>query len=156
MKLNELPQIPGTKQKRRRLARGMGSGVGKTAGRGQKGQKSRSGGFHKVGFEGGQMPLQRRLPKRGFKNRFRVAYDLIKVGDLEKFFEADAKIDMQALKDVGIVGRRVQRIKLLSDGELSKAVTIKVDKASAAAIKKVEAVGGQVVTSDDADASSEG
>lgn len=143
MKLNELPVIPGNAQTRKRKGQGSGSGLGKTAGRGQKGQKSRSGGYHKVGFEGGQMPLQRRLPKRGFRNPFRKEYAIVKAGDLEQF-ESGARIGLEELKAANLVGKVKDGVKLLSNGELTKSVTIVVDKASKAAVTKVEAAGGKV------------
>lgn len=143
MKLNELPVIPGNTQSRKRKGQGSGSGNGKTAGRGQKGQKSRSGGYHRVGFEGGQMPLQRRLPKRGFRNPFRKEYAIIKTGDLEQF-AADSRIGLEELKASGLVTNMRDGIKLLANGTLTKAVTIAVDKASKNAIAIIEAAGGKV------------
>ncbi len=122
----------------------MSSGLGKTSGRGQKGQKSRSGGYHMVGFEGGQMPLQRRLPKRGFKNPFKKTFALVNVKDLE-VFEAGAEVDAEALRGKGLIGRNGHGVKLLADGELTKALNIQVDRASKSARAKVEAAGGKVI-----------
>lgn len=144
MKLNELPKNPAGARGGKRVGRGIGSGHGKTSCRGQKGQKARSGGFHKVGFEGGQMPLQRRLPKRGFKNPFRKVYALVNVQDLE-IFEPGSQIGFDELKASGLVGRERDGIKLLAQGEVTRAITIHVDRASAAAIEKVRAAGGQVI-----------
>jgi len=149
MKLNELPKNPAGARGGKRVGRGIGSGHGKTSCRGQKGQKARSGGYHKVGFEGGQMPLQRRLPKRGFKNPFRKVYTLVNVQDLE-LFEAGSRIGTSELKAFGLVGRERDGIKLLAQGEVTKAVTIQVDKASAAAIAKVRAAGGEVILNSEA------
>lgn len=144
MKLNELPKNPAGARGGKRVGRGIGSGHGKTSCRGQKGQKARSGGYHKVGFEGGQMPLQRRLPKRGFKSPFRKEFALVNVQDLE-IFEAGSQIGYEELKASGLVGRERSGIKLLAQGEVTRAVTITVDRASAAAIEKVRAAGGEVI-----------
>ncbi|MBF0187544.1 MAG: 50S ribosomal protein L15 [Magnetococcales bacterium] len=152
MKLNTLPADPGSLQPRKRKGRGMSSGHGKTSTRGHKGQKARSGGYHKVGFEGGQMPLQRRLPKRGFKNRFKKQFALINVGDLAKF-DAGTTIGVEELQKGGLLPKSMvgrSGIKLLGNGEISVALTVNVDLASAAAISKVEKAGGsvQVATAD--------
>ncbi|MBF0213958.1 MAG: 50S ribosomal protein L15 [Magnetococcales bacterium] len=144
MKLNELPKNPAGARDGKRVGRGIGSGHGKTSCRGQKGQKARSGGYHKVGFEGGQMPLQRRLPKRGFKNPFRKVYTLVNVQDLE-IFDAGSRIGIEELKATGLVGRERDGVKLLAQGEITRAVTIEVDRASASAIEKVRAAGGEVI-----------
>ncbi|MBF0341868.1 MAG: 50S ribosomal protein L15 [Magnetococcales bacterium] len=144
MKLNELPKNPAGGRSVKRVGRGIGSGHGKTSCRGQKGQSARSGGYHKVGFEGGQMPLQRRLPKRGFKNAFRKVYAVVNVQDLD-LFEAGSHVGLDELKANGLVGRERDGIKLLAQGELSKPLTIQVDRASAAAIAKVRAAGGEVI-----------
>ena len=133
---------PAGKKKSRRVGRGESSGAGKTCGKGHKGQNSRSGGGVRPGFEGGQMPLQRRLPKKGFNNRFRIEYNLIHVKDLA-LFDAGSEINAELLRDRGLV-RRNGPIKLLSDGEVSQAYTIRLDRVSAAARAKVEAAGGQV------------
>lgn len=147
MKLNQLSPAPGSTRDGKRKGRGASAGQGKTAGRGTKGQKARSGGYHKVGFEGGQMPLQRRLPKRGFKNYpFRKIYAVVNVGDLEQRFEAGAEVNLEQLLEKGLVGRSkaVDGIKLLGGGKLSKALKITVDRASQAAQEQVTAAGGQV------------
>jgi large subunit ribosomal protein L15 len=133
----------GSKQKRKRIGRGEGSGQGKTAGRGHKGQKSRSGGGPRPGFEGGQMPILRRLPKRGFNNIFKKVYALVNVGDLDEF-DDDTVIDMSLLDDYGLIRNQKLPIKLLGDGSLSKRLTIKVQAASGKALEKVTAAGGQV------------
>lgn len=145
MKLNELPSPNANNQEPKRVGRGIGSGHGKTSCRGMKGQKARSGGYHKLGFEGGQQPLQRRLPKRGFTSPFKKHYALVKIGDLDRF-EANSEIRVDQLKEAGVVGRRIgDGVKLLADGELNKPLTLHVDKASQAAIAKVEAAGGKVI-----------
>lgn len=126
----------------------MASGNGKTAGRGSKGQKSRSGGYHKVGFEGGQMPLQRRLPKRGFKSPFKKFYALVNVANLEVFSDGD-EIRVGALRDKGLIGRVRDGVKVLGDGALSKALVVHVDRVSQSARQKIEAAGGKVFLSGD-------
>ncbi|MEG3639775.1 50S ribosomal protein L15 [Magnetococcus sp. PR-3] len=146
MKLNEIPAVPGNGQSKNRVGRGPASGNGKTAGRGHKGQKARSGGYHKSGFEGGQMPLQRRLPKRGFTNFTRKEYSIVQVEALEKFFDAGSEVTAEALREKGLLGKKAKSgIKLLANGEITKAITVHVDKASASAIAKMEAAGGKVV-----------
>ena len=144
MELNNIKPADGAKHAKRRVGRGIGSGLGKTAGRGHKGQKSRAGGYHKVGFEGGQMPLQRRLPKRGFRPLVRTRYALVKVGQLERF-ESGAVVGAAELAAAGLV-RAGRPVKLLADGMLSKKLTVKVDKASAAARAAITAAGGVVET----------
>ena len=147
MKLNELPACPENRKDPKRVGRGMATGNGKTAGRGQKGQKSRSGGFHKVGFEGGQMPLQRRLPKRGFTNIFRKVYALVNVEALE-VFDADTEVNLELLQAKGLVRKDVKAgVKLLGNGELTKKLNIHVDKVSKSAQEKVEKAGGTVTLS---------
>ena len=143
MKIHELSPAKNSKRERKRVARGPGSGHGKTACRGHKGQKSRSGGGTRPGFEGGQMPLHRRLPKRGFTNRFRKEYSIINVKDLSSF-EANSSIDENALLDAGLVGTLKDGIKLLGVGEISHPVSIKVHKTSKSAREKVEAAGGKI------------
>ena len=135
-------QAPPQNKKQRRVGRGESSGVGKTSGKGHNGQKARSGGSISPGFEGGQMPLQRRLPKKGFTNKFRICYNIIHVRDLERF-EAGTLITPELLREKGIVKRRGP-VKLLSDGEVSGAYVIKLDRISAAARSKIEAAGGSV------------
>ena len=146
MKLNDIQSSKGQRRNRKRLGCGIGTGHGKTGGRGHKGQKSRSGGGVRRGFEGGQMPLIRRLPKRGFTPLSRTTYQLVNVGQLASF-EAGSTIDAAALYAVGLVRNAVDPIKLLASGDLDKAATISVAKASPSAIKKIEAAGGSVAVS---------
>ena len=142
MELNSIKPAEGAKKPRRRVGRGIGSGLGKTAGRGHKGQKSRSGGYHKVGFEGGQMPLQRRLPKRGFKSTTQKYNAEITLGDLQLLDAAE--VDLLALKQAGLVGQLAKVVKVIKTGELSKAVTLKGVGATAGAKAAIEAAGGSV------------
>ncbi|UCE34474.1 MAG: 50S ribosomal protein L15 [Deltaproteobacteria bacterium] len=142
MKLHELRPPEGSRKKRRRVGRGEGSGRGKTAGRGTKGQNARSGGGVSVGFEGGQMPLQRRIPKRGFTNIFGKKYEIINVKDLRSFASGET-IDREKLREAGLVKKSVG-LKLLGVGEISNPLTIRVDKVSRTAREKIEAVGGTV------------
>jgi large subunit ribosomal protein L15 len=142
MKLNELSPAEGSKKDRKRVGRGMGSGIGKTAGRGHKGQKSRSGGFHKVGFEGGQMPLQRRLPKRGFASRTARYNDEVRLYQLQ-VMKADV-IDLELLKAENIIGHDVRKVKIINTGELSRAITIKGLGVTKGAQAAIEAAGGKV------------
>ncbi len=143
MKLSELSPAKGARSARRRVGRGKGSGLGRTSGRGEKGLRARSGGGTKPGYEGGQMPLQRRIPKRGFVNAFRKEYAIVHVKDLNRF-EAGSVVDRDALAAAGLVKNVRDGVKLLADGELTRPVTIKVDKASQAASRKVAAAGGTV------------
>ena len=142
MELNSIKPAAGSKRDRRRVGRGIGSGLGKTAGRGHKGQKSRSGGYHKVGFEGGQMPLQRRLPKRGFKSTTLKYNAEVTLADLE-ILGAD-EVDMLTLKQAGLVGQLAKVVKVIKTGELTKKVTLKGVGATAAAKAAIEAAGGSV------------
>jgi large subunit ribosomal protein L15 len=142
MRLEELKPSIGSKKKRKRVGRGVGSGHGKTACRGSKGQKARSGGGTKAGFEGGQMPLQRRLPKRGFYNPFRKEFAIIHVEDLNRFAENEV-VDPERLRESGL-WKKGDGVKLLSDGELRHPLTIRVHQASKAAVSKVEAARGKV------------
>jgi large subunit ribosomal protein L15 len=142
MKLHQLRQPEGLRKKRRRVGRGEGSGRGKTAGRGTKGQNARSGGGVSVGFEGGQMPLQRRIPKRGFTNIFGKEYGIINVKDLRNFASGET-IDREKLREAGLVKKSVG-LKLLGVGEISHPLTIRVDKVSRTAREKIEAVGGTI------------
>ena len=140
MELNTLKPAEGSKKARRRVGRGMGSGLGKTAGRGHKGQKSRAGGFHKVGFEGGQMPLQRRLPKRGFKSaqlKYAGEVTLAQLQALET-----SEVDLLALKAAGLVRQIVSNVKVVRSGELSRKVVLKGIGATAGARAAIEAAGG--------------
>jgi len=145
MKLNNIQASDGSRHGRKRLGCGIGSGQGKTGGRGHKGQKSRSGGKVMRGFEGGQMPLIRRLPKRGFTPLSRTTYQLVNVGQLN-VFEAGAIVDAVALYAEGLIRNAVDPIKLLATGDCDKAVSVSVAKASPAAAKKIEAAGGSVAT----------
>jgi len=142
MQLNTLKPAEGSKHAKRRVGRGIGSGLGKTAGRGHKGQKSRSGGFHKVGLEGGQMPLQRRLPKRGFTTLDQHLYAQIRLSDLEKL-PVD-EVDVQVLKQAGVIGQAVKFAKVFKSGELSRKVTLKGITATAGARAAIEAAGGSL------------
>jgi large subunit ribosomal protein L15 len=142
MELNSIKPATGSKHARRRVGRGIGSGLGKTAGRGHKGQKSRSGGYHKVGFEGGQMPLQRRLPKRGFKSTTLKYNAEVTLADLE-VLGAD-EVDMLTLKQAGLVGQLAKVVKVIKTGELTKKVLLKGVGATAAAKAAIEAAGGSV------------
>ena len=144
LKLHELQADPGKTQKKRRVGRGEGSGWGKTAGKGHKGHKARTGGKIPVWFEGGQMPIQRRLPKRGFLNPTRVEYHVVNVGQLSDV-AAGTVVDAAWLRSQRIV-RRPGLVKLLAGGEIKVALTVKVDAASAAAKKAIEAAGGKVET----------
>jgi len=142
MELNSIKPATGSKHARRRVGRGIGSGLGKTAGRGHKGQKSRSGGYHKVGFEGGQMPLQRRLPKRGFKSTTLKYNAEVTLADLE-ILGVD-EVDMLTLKQAGLVGQLAKVVKVIKTGELTKKVSLKGIGATAAAKAVIEAAGGSV------------
>lgn len=142
MKLNELSPAEGSKKDRKRAGRGMGSGIGKTAGRGHKGQKSRSGGFHKVGFEGGQMPLQRRLPKRGFASRTARYSAEVRLYQVQ-VMKVDL-IDLETLKAEKIVGHDTRKVKIINTGTLDRAVTIKGLNVTKGAQAAIEAAGGKV------------
>jgi large subunit ribosomal protein L15 len=142
MELNKISPAEGSKKARRRVGRGIGSGLGKTAGRGHKGQKSRAGGYHKVGFEGGQMPLQRRLPKRGFKSAQLKYNGEITLGQLQAL-EGD-EVDLLALKAAGLVSQIVKTVKVIKSGELSRKVVLKGIGATAGAKAAIEAAGGSV------------
>ncbi len=142
MRLNTIKPAAGSNKARRRVGRGSGSGLGKTAGRGHKGQKSRSGGFHKVGFEGGQMPLQRRLPKRGFVSPSRYDTAEIRLSDLAKL--PVAEIDLLALRAAGLVPARARTAKVIKAGELNKAVKLSGIAATKGAKAAIEAAGGSV------------
>jgi large subunit ribosomal protein L15 len=142
MELNTIKPSAGAKRARRRVGRGIGSGLGKTAGRGHKGQKSRAGGFHKVGFEGGQMPLQRRLPKRGFKSLTGKYNAEVTLADLQRL-GAD-EVDLLTLKQAGLVGEMAKLVKVVKSGELSKKVALKGIGATAGAKAAIEAAGGSV------------
>lgn len=142
MKLNEIKPAEGSKKARRRVGRGIGSGLGKTAGRGHKGQKSRSGGFHKVGFEGGQMPLQRRLPKRGFFSRTGEFNAEIRLADLQRL--GAAEVDILVLKQAGLVSQLSRTVKVIASGELSAKIVLRGIGATAGAKAAIEAAGGSI------------
>lgn len=142
MRLHELYPFPEERKGRKRVGRGSGSGLGCTAGKGNKGQNARAGGGVRPGFEGGQMPLQRRLPKRGFNNIFATKYVTIKVSDLEKF-EAGATVDTEALLKAGIISKTLDGVKVLGNGELTKALNVKVAAYTASAKEKIEKAGGK-------------
>ena len=143
MKLNELTFTPGARKDHFRKGRGLGSGNGKTAGKGHKGQNARSGGGTRLGFEGGQLPLYRALPKRGFKNVNRIKYAVVNVGDLEAKFEAGAVINPAALKEAGLLTKEYDGVKVLGGGELKKAFTVQANKFSQSAEKAITAAGGK-------------
>jgi large subunit ribosomal protein L15 len=142
MRLNSMKPAAGSRKAKRRVGRGIGSGLGKTAGRGHKGQKARSGGFHKVGFEGGQMPLQRRLPKRGFVSRSRDDVAEVRLSDLAKLPVAD--IDLLALKAAGVVPAIAKSAKVINTGKLEKAVKLTGIAATQGAKAAIEAAGGSI------------
>ena len=142
MKLNSISPAEGSKKDRKRVGRGIGSGYGKTAGRGHKGQKARSGGYHKVGFEGGQMPLQRRLPKRGFSSRTARYNAEVRLYQLQ-VMKADV-IDMDLLKSESIVGHDTKKVKIINTGELDRAITVKGLAVTKGAQAAIEAAGGKV------------
>jgi large subunit ribosomal protein L15 len=153
MKLNGLKPAEGAKHARKRVGRGIGSGLGKTAGRGHKGQKSRSGGFHKVGFEGGQMPLQRRLPKRGFKSPMAGRTAEVRLSDLERI-EA-SEVDLLVLKQAGVVPQLALAAKVILSGNLTRKVSLKGVGVTKGARAAVEAAGGSVLVEETAEAAAE-
>jgi large subunit ribosomal protein L15 len=142
MKLNTISPATGSKSDRKRVGRGIGSGNGKTAGRGHKGQKSRSGGFHKIGFEGGQMPLQRRLPKRGFRSTTQAFSAEVRLYHINAM-NADV-IDMESLRAAGMIGPRIRKVKIINTGEIGRAVTVKGLNVTKGAQAAIEAAGGKV------------
>jgi large subunit ribosomal protein L15 len=149
MRLNSLKPAPGSKKDRHRVGRGVGSGWGKTAGRGHKGQRARSGGFHKLGFEGGQMPLHRRLPKRGFTKRNRKEFNEINLGRLQaavdaKLIDAGKPVDAAALLAAGLIRRTLDGVRLLGEGELKAKLALTVNHASAKAKAAIEQAGGSI------------
>jgi large subunit ribosomal protein L15 len=143
MSLNNLKPAAGAKQSRKRVGRGPGSGNGKTAGRGYKGAQSRSGYSYKRGFEGGQMPLHRRVPKRGFNNIFRTEYDVVNLDQLDARFEAGAMVTPDALREAGLISDRRARIKVLGRGDVTKALTVQAHKFSGSAAQKLAGAGGK-------------
>jgi large subunit ribosomal protein L15 len=142
MRLNDIKPAPGAKQPRKRVGRGIGSGLGKTGGRGHKGQHARAGGYHKVGFEGGQMPLQRRLPKFGFRSRTADDHDEIRLHELDKV-EGDV-IDLLALRTAGLITSGVKEVKIILSGKITRAVVIKGLKVTKGALAEIVAAGGRV------------
>ena len=146
MELNNIKPAAGAKHAKRRVGRGIGSGLGKTAGRGHKGQKSRAGGYHKVGFEGGQMPLQRRLPKRGFKSHLKKYNGEVTLAALERLVSSTkvAEVDLLTLKQAGLVGEMVRNVKVIKSGELKAKVALKGILATAGAKTAIEAAGGSI------------
>lgn len=142
MNLNTLSPAPGSKPPKKRLGRGIGSGLGKTSGKGHKGQKARAGGFHKINFEGGQMPIQRRLPKMGFKSRVAKTVDQITLSELNKL--TDDIIDFDSLKRAGLITSTIRRVKIILSGELTKPVKVKGLLLTKGAKKAIEDLGGHV------------
>ncbi|HET7239486.1 MAG TPA: 50S ribosomal protein L15 [Terrimicrobiaceae bacterium] len=146
MRLHDLKPNPGAKHRRKRLGSGESSGHGKTSGKGHKGQKARSGGSIRPGFEGGQMPLHRRLPKRGFNNAaFKAVYGIVNLDDLERRFDDGAAINEKLLRGAGLIRGTLDGVKVLGRGELSKKFHLEVDRISASARKKIEQAGGTIV-----------
>ena len=144
MKLHDMKPAPGSRKSRKRVGRGDSSGLGKTAGRGDKGQKSRTGAVIRPFFEGGQIPLFRRLPKRGFKNADRIIYALVNLDKLNDNFEAGDVVDFDALRAKKLLAKSDTIIKVLANGEITKALTVKAAKFSAAAVEKIQAAGGKI------------
>ena len=144
MKLHDIAPTPGSRHRRKRVGRGDSSGLGKTAGRGEKGQKSRTGAVIRPFFEGGQIPLFRRLPKRGFKNADRIIYALINLNVLDANFEAGDVVDFDALRAKKLLAKSDTIVKILANGEITKALTVKAAKFSAAAAEKIQAAGGKI------------
>ena len=142
MRLNELKPDDGSKHARKRLGRGIGSGLGKTGGRGHKGQKSRAGGYHKVGFEGGQMPLQRRLPKMGFRSRTALSREEIRLNELNGIM--GEVVDLAALLEAGLINRSTKTVKIIASGSISRALTIRGLGVTKGARVAIEAAGGKV------------
>lgn len=141
--LSNLSPNPGARKQKKRLGRGHGSGHGKTSGRGHKGFKARSGSGVRPGFEGGQMPLQRRLPKRGFTNIFKKSYAVVNVRDLDRF-DTGSTVNLQALIACGLVSKKYSMVKILGEGDLSKSLTVNVNMISSGARQKIEAAGGRI------------
>ena len=146
MKLHNLHKTEGSTKRKKRVGRGDSSGYGRTCGRGEKGQKSRSGSVIRPFFEGGQIPLFRRLPKRGFNSRNHKEYNLVNVSVLEAMFEAGDTVTLETLREKGIIGKNSLPLKVLANGEISKSLTVKADKFSAAAKEKIEKAGGTCET----------
>ena len=146
MKLHDMSPTPGSRKPRKRVGRGDSSGLGKTAGRGEKGQKSRTGSRIRPFFEGGQIPLFRRLPKRGFNSPDHIEYALVNLNILEENFNAGDVVDAEALRAKGLLGKSGKPVKVLANGEITKSLTVKADKFSAAAAAKIAAAGGKAET----------
>lgn len=144
MKLHELQPAPGATTSPRRVGRGVGSGLGKTSGKGHKGAKARSGGGKGRGFEGGQMPLVRRVPIRGFTNHFQKHYAIVNVADLDKSFESGAMVTAESLRAAGLIKKLYDGVKILGDGELTKKLSVEAEKFTAQAKTKIESAGGTV------------
>lgn len=142
MRLNTIKPAAGSRSSRKRVGRGIGSGLGKTAGRGHKGQRSRSGGYHKVGFEGGQMPLQRRLPKRGFRSRQKAAVAEVRLDEVNSM--TVELVDLMALREAGLVHAGVERAKLIGSGDIARAVTVRGLGVTRGAREAIEKAGGKV------------
>lgn len=148
MKLNDLQPTPGSRHRRRRVGRGESSGLGKTSGKGHKGQKARSGASIRPGFEGGQMPIMRRLPKKGFSNvQFKTKYAIVNVTDLEAKFSDGDEVNQESLRACGLVKGVCDGVKILANGDITKKLTVSVDKVSAAAREKIEKAGGSIAES---------
>lgn len=143
MKLHELSPVPGSTKERKRIGRGPASGQGKTAGKGHKGQKARAGRGIRPGFEGGQMPLQRRIPKRGFNNIFRKEYATVNIASLDKVFNDGDTVTIEALVNSGLVKKTLDGVKVLGNGEIAKKLTVQVNAYSETAKSKIEAAGGK-------------
>lgn len=144
MNLHDLSPVPGSRKKKKRLGQGLGSGHGKTAGKGHKGQKARAGVSIKANFEGGQMPLARRIPKRGFSNfRFAVRYETVNVADIEERFEAGSEVTPESLYALRLISGADKPVKILGDGDVTKSFTVRANAYSASAAKKIEAAGGK-------------
>lgn len=142
MRLNDIKPAEGSKNKRKRVGRGIGSGLGKTCGRGHKGQKSRAGGFHKVGFEGGQMPLQRRLPKIGFRSRQASTNDEIRLTELAHI--DGSEVNLESLRAAGLIDRKIKKVKLIKSGSINRAVRVQGVAVTAGARAAIEAAGGSI------------
>jgi large subunit ribosomal protein L15 len=142
MRLNTLKSAPGSRKQGKRVGRGIGSGIGKTGGRGHKGQKSRAGGFHKIGFEGGQMPLQRRLPKMGFSSRLSLCTDEVRLHELAAL-ETDV-VDIDALKKANIISRQIKHVKIIASGTIEKPVKVRGIRVTRGARAAIEAAGGSI------------
>ncbi len=143
MKLHELSPVPGSTKERKRIGRGPASGQGKTAGKGHKGQKARAGRGMRIGFEGGQMPLQRRIPKRGFNNIFRKEFATVNIASLDKVFNDGDVVTIEALVNSGLVKKTLDGVKVLGNGEIAKKLTVQVNAYSETAKSKIEAAGGK-------------